>query len=134
MARQDTAMLNRRTLACALASSLACGGAWAQAKPATVAEKPQYGGTLNIGQVYYTVSPLSFDAADWTWKFNQDTGLTYEMLFAADLDKSERKGGKYSFRNDAWIPTDGLRGELAEKWREWRCSCARASCSRPRRA
>jgi peptide/nickel transport system substrate-binding protein len=117
MARQDTAMLNRRTLACALASSLACGGAWAQAKPATVAEKPQYGGTLNIGQVYYTVSPLSFDAADWTWKFNQDTGLTYEMLFAADLDKSERKGGKYSFRNDAWIPTDGLRGELAEKWR-----------------
>ena len=33
--------------------------------PAAAAEKPQYGGTLSIGNVYYTVSPLSFDAADW---------------------------------------------------------------------
>jgi peptide/nickel transport system substrate-binding protein len=111
--------LTRRGLALAIALLLggSAGLAWGQAKPPAAAEKPQSGGALNIGQVYYTVSPLSFDAADWTWKFNQDTGLTYEMLFAADLDKSERRGGKYSFRNDAWIPTDGLRGELAERWR-----------------
>ena len=69
------------------------------------AEKPQYGGTLNIGMVYVTLSPLSWDPADWAWKFGQDTGLMYEQLFAADLNKSVRKGGKYPFVADAWLPT-----------------------------
>ena len=50
------------------------------------AEKPQYGGTLNIGMVYVTLSPLTWDPADWAWKFGQDTGLMYEQLFAADLN------------------------------------------------
>jgi len=107
-----------RLAACTLAAAtaLAAGAAWSQgAKPA--AEKPQYGGSVNIGQVYFTVSPLSFDAADWTWKFNQDTGLTNEMLFAADLSKSRRKGGKYDFQNDAFLPSDAIRGELAESWK-----------------
>ena len=49
------------------------------------AEKPQYGGTLNIGMVYVTLSPLSWDPADWAWKFGQDTGLMYEQLFASIL-------------------------------------------------
>ena len=88
----------------------------AAAPTPAAAEKPQYGGTLSIGNVYYTVSPLSFDAADWPWKHNQDTGLTYEQLFAADLSKSKRNGGKYPFQSDAYLPTDGIRGELAEKW------------------
>lgn len=102
--------------ALALSLSLAAPAARAQAgKPA--AEKPSYGGSLSIGQVYYTVSPLSFDAADWTWKFNQDTGLSNEMLFAADLSKSVSRGGQYSFQTDAWMPSDAIRGELAEKWR-----------------
>ena len=73
-----------RLAALATAALLAAAPAWAQApaaKPAT--EKPQYGGSLSIGNVYYTVSPLSFDAADWPWKHNQDTGLVYEQLFAA---------------------------------------------------
>ncbi|MBL8350183.1 MAG: ABC transporter substrate-binding protein [Burkholderiaceae bacterium] len=94
----------------ALALLAAAGAASAQA------EKPQYGGALSIANVYYTVSPLSFDIADWPWKLNQDTGLTYESLFVADLDKSRRKGGKYSFVPDAWLAPDALRGELAEKW------------------
>ena len=81
------------------------------------AEKPQYGGTLNIGMVYVTLSPLIWDPADWAWKFGQDTGLMYEQLFAADLNKSVRKGGKYPFVADAWLPTDGIRGELAESWK-----------------
>ncbi|MEI6484326.1 MAG: ABC transporter substrate-binding protein, partial [Betaproteobacteria bacterium] len=81
------------------------------------AEKPQYGGTLNIGMVYVSLSPLSWDPADWAWKFGQDTGLMYEQLFAADLNKSVRKGGKYPFVTDAWLPTDGIRGELAESWK-----------------
>lgn len=83
---------------------------------AAQAEKPQYGGTLNIGLVYVTLSPLSWDPAAWAWKFQQDTGLMYEQLFAADLNKSQRKGGRYSFTPDAWLPSDAIRGELAESW------------------
>jgi peptide/nickel transport system substrate-binding protein len=101
----------------ALAGALLVTGAWAQQKPAPQpAEKPQYGGELNIGNVYVTVSPMSADTGDWAWKHNQDTGLAYEQLFAGDLSKSERNGGKYSFTSDAWLPTDAIRGELAEKW------------------
>lgn len=79
-------------------------------------QKPQYGGELNIGTVYLTVSPLSPDPTDWVWKINQDLGLSYEQLFAADLSKSVRNGGKYPFISDAWLPPDSLRGELAESW------------------
>ena len=79
-------------------------------------EKPQYGGTLEVGTVYVTLSALSFDPADWNWKLNHDTGQFYEQLFAADLSKSKRNGGKYPFYADAWLPSDAIRGELAEKW------------------
>jgi hypothetical protein len=75
----------------ALAGSLALLPAAVQAQ--SEAEKPQYGGTLNIGMVYVTLSPLAWDPADWAWKFQQDTGLMYEQLFAADLTKSKRNGG-----------------------------------------
>ena len=87
--------------------------------PALADEKPQVGGTLNIGMVYVTLSPLSWDPADWTWKFQQDTGLMYEQLFAGDLSKAKRNGGRYSFVPDAWLPSDAIRGELAESW-EWK--------------
>jgi peptide/nickel transport system substrate-binding protein len=100
-----------RLSALAGALSLACSAANAQA------EKPQYGGTLNIGNVNVTLSPLSFDPADWSWKFGQDTGVMYEQLFAADLNKSIRKGGKHAFIADAWLPSDAIRGELAEIWK-----------------
>ena len=81
-------------------------------------ETPQYGGTLNVGTVYLTLSPLSWDPADWAWKGNHDTGMVRELLFAADLDKSIRKGGPYPFVADAYLPIDSMRGELAESW-EW---------------
>jgi hypothetical protein len=58
-----------RSIALTALLSAASLGAIAQA------EKPQYGGTLNIGMVYVTLSPLSWDPADWAWKFGQDTGL-----------------------------------------------------------
>ena len=93
------------------------GAAWASPLCALAqAEKPQYGGTLNIGHHHVTLSPLSWDAADWTWKFNQDTGLTTETLFSADLSKSVGRGGKHRFISDAWLPSDAIRGELAESW------------------
>ncbi len=96
-----------------LAAALAAGSALAQT---AAPQKPQYGGELNIGNVFLTVNPMSPDIGDWAWKHAQDTGLAYEQLFAADLDKSIRKGGKHAFTADAWIAPDALRGELAEKW------------------
>ena len=90
--------------------------AQAQAQAQAQAEKPQYGGTLNVGSMYVTLSPLSWEVADWAWKFGNDTGLGYEQLFAGDLNKSVRKGGKHPFIADAWLPTDAVRGELAESW------------------
>lgn len=98
-----------------LASLAAATPAWSQ--PKVTPEKPQYGGSLNIGNVYVTVSPLSPDNGDWAWKHNQDTGLTYEQLFAADLSKSLRNGGKYGYLSEAWLAPDALRGELAESWK-----------------
>ena len=98
-----------------LAVSLALAGA-AQAQP-KASEKPQYGGGLSIANAYYTIAPLTFDSADWAWKFNQDTGLAYEQLFAADLSKAKRNGGRHAFVTDGWLPPDALRGELAESWK-----------------
>jgi peptide/nickel transport system substrate-binding protein len=105
--------LARHLRALALPASLALVPALGLSQGA----KPQYGGQLSIGNVYLTVSPLSPDPADWPWKVNQDMGTTYEQLFVADLGKSKRNGGKYTFSSDAWLPTDSLRGELAESWK-----------------
>ncbi|KRB82160.1 ABC transporter substrate-binding protein [Noviherbaspirillum sp. Root189] len=95
----------------AIALTVAFASSYAQVK-----EKPQYGSELNIGNIYMTVNPMSPDTNDWAWKHSQDTGLAYEQLFSADLGKAARNGGKYAFTADAWLPTDGMRGELAEKW------------------
>src|SRR5262245_2788445 len=78
--------------------------------------KPQYGGTLEIGTVFVTLTALSWDNADWNWKLNHDAGHFYEQLFAGDLAKAVRNGGKHRFTLDAWLPSDTLRGELAESW------------------
>jgi peptide/nickel transport system substrate-binding protein len=79
-------------------------------------ETPKYGGALEIGTVYVTLSALSFDPADWNWKLNHDTGNYLEQLFAADLTKSVRNGGQYPFYADAYLPSGAIRGELAESW------------------
>ena len=97
----------------ALSAALAFGSAAAVAQ----ADKPQTGGTLNVGLVYYTLSPLSWDPADWPWKFGQDTGLMYEQLFAGDLSKAKSRGGRHPFVADSWLPSDAIRGELAESWK-----------------
>ena len=80
--------------------------------------EPQYGGSLDVGTVYVTLSALSWDPVDWTWKSNHDYGLIREQLFAADLDQSVHKGGTQPFIAEAYIPNEALRGELAERW-EW---------------
>ncbi len=93
---------------------LAASSVWAQNK----LEPPRYGGTLEIATIYTTLSALSFDSYDWPWKHNHDTGAVYEQLFAADLSKAKSRGGSNSFTSDAYIPSQLIRGELAEKW-EW---------------
>ncbi len=108
----------KATLANSL-KGLALAGAIGMLPAAALAQAPQYGGTLNIGMVYVTLSPLSWDPSDWAWKFQQDTGPMYEQLFAGDLSKSTRNGGKHPFKADAWLPSDGIRGEIAETW-EWK--------------
>jgi peptide/nickel transport system substrate-binding protein len=97
-------------LVCAAALGLGLDTVFAQAK------KPQYGGQLNIGTATIAIPALSWDSADFNWKHNTDTGLVYEQLFAADLGKAKRNGGKYSFIPDGWLPADSIRGELAESW------------------
>src|SRR6478736_1941856 len=98
--------LRRKAIATAGWLALAIAPAFAQA-PAV--QKPQYGGELNIGNVFATVSPMSSDPAAWAWKHSQDTGLAYEQLFSADLRKARRNGGPYNFTADAWLPSDGMR-------------------------
>ena len=120
-----------------MAALLSIGGAQAKGeKP----EKPQYGGTLEVGTMFVTLSALSWDPHDLNWKLNHDTGQFYEQLVAGDLDKSKRKGGKHPFVADAYLATEAQRGELAEKWElddnplRWCSPCARASCSPRSRA
>ena len=87
--------------------------------PLADTDKPKYGGSLEIGTVYVTLTALSWDAQDFNWKHNHDTGQFYEQLFAADLSKSVKNGGPHPFYADAWLPSDAIRGELAESW-EWK--------------
>ena len=85
--------------------------------PALAQERPQYGASLDIATANYTLSPLSWDPADWAWKTNQDA-LYFDQLMAGDLSKSQRNGGKYRFTADSWLPSDAIRGELAESWQQ----------------
>ncbi|MBV9833255.1 MAG: ABC transporter substrate-binding protein [Alphaproteobacteria bacterium] len=106
--------LRRTMLAGAAVLSLATAPALAETK-----DKPQYGGTLEIGTVYVTLSALSWDPADWNWKSNHDSGQFYEQLFVGDLSKAKRNGGTQAFVLDAHLPSDAIKGELAETW-EWK--------------
>ncbi|MHC4047946.1 ABC transporter substrate-binding protein [Bradyrhizobium sp. 23AC] len=107
-----TKTLRRLASVSALSLVLTTSFAWSQTK----LETPRYGGTLEISTVSATLSALSFDSADWPWKHNQDTGAVYEQLFAADLSKAKSRGGSNSFISDVYIPSQLIRGELAEKW------------------
>ena len=79
-------------------------------------ETPKHGGAVEILTVYATISALSWDNYDYNWKHNHDTGQVYEQLFYADFKKSRGRGGADTQVPDAFIPTDMMLGELAEKW------------------
>jgi peptide/nickel transport system substrate-binding protein len=97
----------------ALAVLLALAGA---ARAQAQREAPQYGGTLEAVTEYFTLSALSFDPYDWSWKANYDTSFYLEHLIAGDMDKAVSRGGKHRFLTDAWLPRGVQRGELAESW------------------
>ena len=108
-------MLNMRQR---LLGGIAAAAAITGTSTALAQERPQYGGSLDIATANYTLSPLSWDPADWAWKTNQDA-LYFDQLFAGDLSKSRRNGGKYRFTVDSWLPSDAVRGELADTW-QWK--------------
>ena len=83
---------------------------------ARAGEVPKPGGALEVGTVYATLSPLTWNPYDWQWKINHDTGMVYDLLLAADLSKAKRHGGPHSFTADAWLPSDAIRGDLAESY------------------
>ncbi len=87
--------------------------------PLAAQEKPQRGGSIEIGTIYVTLSALSFDPGDWNWKLNHDTGNYLEQLFVGDLSKSVKNGGKHRFVADGYLPSDAIKGELLESW-EWK--------------
>jgi len=66
--------------------------------------------------VEFGVAASRVVAAERSLKHSQETGLVYEQLFAADLSKAKRNGGAFPFQSDAFLPPQGMRGELAEKW------------------
>lgn len=102
-----------RWATCSVAGlSLAC----ALANPTAASEAPTPGGVLEVATLNRALNVLTWDPADWNWKINHDTGQFYEQLFAADLDKAKRLGGPHPFYADAWLPSDAIRGELAETW------------------
>jgi peptide/nickel transport system substrate-binding protein len=87
-----------------------------QISSAAGAEKVQYGGTLIYLDQSPGVNPLSWDNADIVWKHGQDNGFFKEALMMGDLQKGPRGTKEYSFQAGAYIPTEVLRGELAESW------------------
>jgi peptide/nickel transport system substrate-binding protein len=107
---------DRKVKAGLLAGVVGLSVALGLASPVQAEEKPQYGGTLQVATMNRALSVLTWDPADWNWKNNHDTGQFYEQLFSGDLSKAKRNGGKYPFYADAWLPSDAVRGELAESW------------------
>jgi peptide/nickel transport system substrate-binding protein len=103
-----------RVLSCIAAFGL--GPLTAGSAAAQKMEAPQYGGTLEVVTLYPTISSLSWDNYDYNWKHNHDTGQSYEQLFAADVSKAKSRGGSFTLIPEAYIPTELMRGELAETW------------------
>lgn len=79
-------------------------------------ETPKPGGSLEVATVYATLSPQTWNPYDWHWKNNHDAGMVYDLLLAADLSKAKRFGGPHGFTADAWVPSDAIRGDLAESY------------------
>lgn len=84
--------------------------------PAGAGEAPQYGGRLTVLSAFPGIDPMNWDQADWSWKHADDTGLVIEHLLAGDLQKGPRGTNAHPFTANSWLPSEFVRGELAERW------------------
>jgi peptide/nickel transport system substrate-binding protein len=98
-------------------AALALAGLAGHVGPSIAQDKPKYGGTLSVGPITITLSPLTWDPADWRAKTAEDAGLFYDRLLVADLAGSRGQGTRHPFKSDSYVPSDALRGALAESWR-----------------
>lgn len=80
-------------------------------------DRPRHGGTLSVGTPLVTLSPQSWDPADWNYKTADDAGYFYDRLLVADLSRKRARGGPHRFLADSFLPPDAVRGDLAESWR-----------------
>jgi peptide/nickel transport system substrate-binding protein len=101
--------MTRIMLATAVGLSLA---ALVTVRASAQTPKPQYGGTLEIGAVYVTLSALSWGPQDWNWKPNHDTGMDYEQL---SRPISTRACARAASTRSMRTPSDTIRSELAER-------------------
>jgi peptide/nickel transport system substrate-binding protein len=83
---------------------------------ASKTETPQYGGTLTIFEMYPATDPMTWDNADWIWRYGYDTCFYIEHLLVGDLQKGPRGTKQFEFNEMSWFPPQVVRGELAQKW------------------
>jgi hypothetical protein len=94
--------LFRRLLIAAIAA-----WAWLASTDTALAQTPQYGGTLCVCTIYCTLSPLSWDLANWNWKQADDTGHYYERLFSAALSKAIKRSSAPALKWSQWVEGSG---------------------------
>jgi peptide/nickel transport system substrate-binding protein len=86
----------------------------------TVAEEPQYGGTLTLADRWTArgYDPISWNVADWNWLQTWPTGFVMEGLIAGDIDKYGPRGSsQYDFSNWDGATYDLLKGKLVDSWK-----------------
>ena len=84
------------------------------------AEKPQYGGTLEIGTVYVDAVGAVLGSGRLELEAQPRHRACSTSSCSPPISPSRvRNGGKHPFYADAWLPSDAMRGELAESW-EWK--------------
>jgi len=80
-------------------------------------EEPQYGGTLTVLQWHCALEPGTFDPVDRSWLVEPYTSPYMENLAMGDFEKYGPRGtNEFTFTDMEFIPTEYLRGCLAESW------------------
>jgi len=78
--------------------------------------EPQYGGTLRILTLLFTLDPLSWDPADGVWMTGHSAAPYMEKLLMGDLTKGPRGTNEFGYTQNEWIPDEFLTGQVAESW------------------
>jgi len=88
-----------------------------QETAAPVEKGPQYGGTLVVLHAHCGLEPASWDPADCNWIGDPFMSPYMENLVMGDFEKYGPRGtNQFPFTDMEYIPTEFLRGCLAESW------------------